>query len=323
MTTTIPTPTPVVGWDANRNTWLAARRNGIGASDVAAILGFSTYRTPWQVWAEKLNVRRPEDQPSEAADLGNALEPWLLDQATIILGQPVTNTPHQLYAHPDYPWRMCSPDGQTVDGTVGVEAKTAGLASGFGPPKGWDDGGIPLGYELQCRWITHVMGWERIEIVALVANRGLLRRTILRDLAVEADLTAQVTDWWQRHIVNQAEPPFAPTDQTVLGEMHPTTGGGVVDLSDTNALELWFAYRDARDREKAARADKDIAAAGLKRLLGANQFGTVDGHLICSWSERPGHIDWPRIIADLANDSNTPNLELYRKPAIRTLTVKE
>jgi putative phage-type endonuclease len=323
---TIAAAVPVLGWEAARPEWLAARRKGLGASDVAAVLGFSNYTSPWQVWAEKLDVRRPPDQPSAAADLGTALEPWLIEQATHLIGQPVVRTAAQLYRHPDYPWRMCSPDGRTGAGDIGVQAKTAGLASGFGPPKGWDDGGIPLGYELQCRWECHVMGWDTVELVALVANYGLLRRTVVRDLAIEADLVAQVSQWWDRHIVAGEEPPLGAADNQVMAELFPTAAPGeVVELDDTSAVEAWIAYRDARDRERAAAIDKKTAGAHLKHLIGAAWGGKVDGRLIATWADKQGHVDWPRLVADLAETAGmpAPNPELYRKPSTRTLTVKD
>ena len=33
--------------------WLDARRNGIGGSDVAAVLGANPWRTPLEVWLSK------------------------------------------------------------------------------------------------------------------------------------------------------------------------------------------------------------------------------------------------------------------------------
>ena len=33
-----------------RQTWLEARRLGVGGSDVAAILGLSKYKSPYQLW---------------------------------------------------------------------------------------------------------------------------------------------------------------------------------------------------------------------------------------------------------------------------------
>lgn len=324
MTAALFTPVPVLGWEAPRPEWLAARRKGLGASDVAAVLGFSRYATPWQVWAEKLNVRRPDDAPSEAAELGTDLEPWLLERASRLVGQPVCRTGAQLYRHPDYPWRMCSPDGRTVADGTGIQCKTAGLVSGYGPPKGWNDGGTPLGYELQCRWECHVMGWERVELVALVANTGLVRRTIVRDLAVEADLVAQVTEWYERHIVGREEPPLGAPDNDVMAELYPATTGESVDLPDS-AIELWFAYRDGRDREKAARQDRETAGAALKQLMGVAQFGRVGDQLICTWGEKAGQVDWARLVADLAETAGVPapNPELYRKPTTRCLSVKD
>ncbi len=32
--------------------WLKLRREGLGASDIPAVLGISPYKTPYQLWAE-------------------------------------------------------------------------------------------------------------------------------------------------------------------------------------------------------------------------------------------------------------------------------
>lgn len=321
---TIAGPRPVIGWQAQRPEWLAARRHGLGASDVAAVLGFSHYTTPWQVWAEKTDTRRPEDLPSAAAELGIALEPWLLEQAAVLLGQPVVRTDHQLYAHPQHAWRLCSPDGTTLTGPL-VQCKTGGLASGWGTPRGWEDDGTPLGYELQTRWEMHVMDRPRVEIIALIAGLGLIRRTIVRDLSIESDLVAQVSDWYERHIIGGVEPPLGGTDNEALAALYPRSDGTVVDLDGTNALELWSAYRDAHGREKAAKSDKEAAGAGLKALMRDHQYGRLDGHLLCTWGEKQGAVDWPRLVADLAETAGVPvpSPDNYRKPATRSLSVKD
>ena len=43
-----------------REEWLSARRTGIGGSDIAAILGLSPWRTPLDVYRDKVDG---EDQP--------------------------------------------------------------------------------------------------------------------------------------------------------------------------------------------------------------------------------------------------------------------
>jgi putative phage-type endonuclease len=316
---------PVLGWEARRPRWLAARRTGLGASDIAAILGFSQYRTPWQVWAEKTDTHRPDDQPSAAADLGNALEPWLLEQACELLDRPVTRTPHQLYAHPEHVWRLASPDGWVAaDGRL-VETKTAGLASGFGPPIGWTDDRFPLGYELQCRWQMHVTGAPAVELVALVANLGVVRHTVVRDIGIENDLVTQVERWWSRHVVAQVEPPLDAPDNEVLAAMYPQPTRAQVDLDLTDACDHIFAYLDARRREGTARREKETAGAALKRLLGEHSEGRIGGQTAVTWNAKKGEVEWPRLVADLAERAGVeqPDPDTYRKPDSRSLSVKE
>jgi putative phage-type endonuclease len=328
VTTALYRPTPVVGWGTSRAEWLAARRRGLGASDVTAVLGFSPYRSPWQVWAEKTGVWRPTDEPSEAADLGNSLEPWLRARLAERLDAPVLRTPHQLYAHPEHPWRLASPDGCVPATGHGVECKTAGLAGGFGPPDGWGDESIPLGYEFQVRWQMHVCGWPAVEVVALLANVGVRHWTITRDLGVEADLVAQVDQWWTTHVVGGAEPPMSPPDNAVMAEVYPTAAGGSVDLDDTDAVGLLAAYRVAAEREKTARAERDRLAAELKRLLGDRDTGLLTGRPAVTWAAKRGSVDWARLFADAAavaaeHGLSLPDPETYRRPPSRALTVKD
>ena len=325
MTQTLAGPAPIIGWDATDDEWLNARKHGLGGSDILAVLGFSTYRTPWDVWADKTGVRTWQDEGSHAADLGNDLEPWLEQQANRILGVPVAKPAHRTYAHPQHMWRRYSPDALISDGRLG-EFKTAGLASGYGTPAGWADGATPLGYEFQVRWGLHVMDRDTAEVIALIAGMGLQRRTIVRDLAVENELVTQVTDWYEQHIVRGVEPPFGAVDNAAMAKLYPRSEGTEVDLSDrTEAMELWNTYLDARRRESAAKSEKETAGAGLKNLLGPNDRGLIDGHTVATWSNKKGAVDWPALVADLVTKHGiaAPNPEAYRKPSTRSLNVKD
>ncbi|GAB7044921.1 YqaJ viral recombinase family protein [Catenuloplanes indicus] len=326
MTATMPAlAVPVTGWDATDDEWRADRTRGLGGSDISAVLGFSAYRTPWDVWAEKTGTRSwADDDATAASNLGTALEPWLIGQATLLVGQTVAQTPYRMYAHPVHGWRLCSPDGETADGRL-VEAKTAGLASGWGTPKGWDDGAVPLGYEFQCRWSMHVMDRPAVELIALVAGMGLIRRTIWRDLAVEDDMVEQVAAWRAIHIEDGVEPPLGAVDNKALAALYPVPNGKETDLDGTDAEELHAAYLAARDAEKAAKQAKEAAGAALKKILGPDEKGQLGGRTAVTWSSKTGHVDWPRLVAELAAAAGVPmpNPELYRKPATRSLSVKE
>jgi len=327
VTQTLTGPVPVIGWDVSRDEWLAARRHGLGGSDILAILGFSNYTTPWDVWADKTGVRSWQDEGSHAADLGNDLEPWLEQQANQILGVPVAKPAHRTYRHPQHSWQMCSPDGVVADGRL-AEYKTAGLASGFGAPSGWADGAVPLGYEFQVRWSLYVMDRPSAEVIALIAGMGLQRRTIVRDVPLEIELVRQVTEWYERHIVEGVEPPLGAADNAALSKLYPRSEGTVLDLTGRDAdeaMEAWNAYREARERESAAKADKEKAGAVLKSLLGANDRAVVDDKTLAVWSNKKGGVDWPALVADLVERHNVPapDPDTYRKPSTRSLSVKD
>lgn len=322
-------PVGVVGWEATQDEWLEDRRKGMGGSDISAVLGFSIYRSPWDVWAEKTKVKHWDDGNSDAAELGVALEPWLREQAGTIVGSPAAETEWRTYCHSsDFSERMCSPDGVFPDGRL-LECKTAGLASGFGTPRGWEGGSIPLGYEFQCRWSMHVMDAPAVELIALVAGMGLLHRTITRELSVEADLVAQVSSWWAKHVMGGAEPPLGARDADLMQLMYPRSDGSSIDLTDSDVLEHWSAYRAAHDREKAAKAAKKAAAANIERLLGEAERGLVDDRCVAAWSERRGQVDWPQLVADLVADNDLPPLnphnytDAYRRPSSRSLDIKD
>lgn len=54
--------------DLTRAQWLELRRQGIGGSDVAAILGLSKWRTALEVWQDKTATAPADDrEPSQAA----------------------------------------------------------------------------------------------------------------------------------------------------------------------------------------------------------------------------------------------------------------
>jgi len=316
-------PRPVVSWDATQDEWVFARTKGIGGSDIAAVLGFSGYSTPWEVWAEKSGVQHAEDFGSTVAQLGTDLEPWLLSMAPRLIGQPVARTSHRTYAHHDYPWRRYSPDGIVIDGRL-FEAKTAGLMTAFGVPSGWADGAVPLGYEFQDRWGMHVMDAPAAEVIALVAGLGLVHRTITRDLSIEADLVDQVSDWHLTHVVGGVEPPMGAGDHAHLIARYPRSNGKDIDLP-ADALDAWAAYRAAHEREKAAAEEKAAAGSALKALLGVNERGLVDGKVIATWAPKKGQVDWPRLVAEWAAELGVPqpDAEAFRKPSTRTLSVKD
>ena len=78
----------------NEQEWLAYRRQGIGGSDVAAILGISPFRTARDLYDDKLNIASAVDDTGNwvALEMGHLLEPLVAQIFTKKTGLEVYTT---------------------------------------------------------------------------------------------------------------------------------------------------------------------------------------------------------------------------------------
>lgn len=182
--------------DADRDEWLEARQAGIGASEIAAVLGISPYDSPFSLWWRKRNGWA--NDVSEEMSSGTRLEPviadWFADQCIDANGEALmTVRPAGLYQNADRPWQLATPDRLLMLPVEDkptrrrcaalLECKAAFSWDGWGEP-GTDQ--IPVHYRAQCLWQMDTVG---VDLVHVAVFSGLSFRAYLvrRD---EKDLTA-------------------------------------------------------------------------------------------------------------------------------------
>jgi putative phage-type endonuclease len=185
-----------------REAWLASRKDAIGASEVAAILGMSSFAGPWEVWADKTN--RIEDwKGNKSTRAGQVFEPAVLDHAESELGPLRRNI---RLKHPSAPL-AATLDAQVISTSFPVEAKTTGIV---GPVFGkWGDAmtdEVPEYYLVQVHAQLAVTGAELAYLFALIAGRGVVQFEIQRSESLSNHLLTIVSDWWQKHVVADVEP---------------------------------------------------------------------------------------------------------------------
>ena len=86
----------------DRDEWLAWRRGGIGASDIAGILGISPWASPYSVWANKVGLVADEES-TEQMEMGLDMEPAVERMFHRKTGLWVA-CQQELVQHPDLPW---------------------------------------------------------------------------------------------------------------------------------------------------------------------------------------------------------------------------
>lgn len=114
----------------DRETWLKERTSGIGASEAAAIVGFSPYMTANQLWEMKALGKEPADiSDNEAVARGVRYEPVLRELYKAHHPElSISHYPFDMLYQQDRPWLFATLDGEieTPDGHKGIlEIKTA------------------------------------------------------------------------------------------------------------------------------------------------------------------------------------------------------
>ena len=178
------------------------RRNGLGASDSAIIMGYSTYKTPYQLYLEKTGTVTDEDDETEQQYWGNALEPLIIKRFSEENGVVVT-FPDTIH-HPDFPYIFANLDGWIESENAVVEAKCANSFQ----RKEWDTNtadGIPIGYLIQIAKQVAVTNATRGYCAVLIGGNEYMQFVYERDKALEELIINSDVEFWYR-VQNKIEP---------------------------------------------------------------------------------------------------------------------
>lgn len=269
--------------DMSREEWLAARRGGIGGSDMAAILGLDDYRTPLAVYLDKIGGLPDDDEPSEAMEWGNRLEDAVAegarDRIADDIDRPVTiRRSHRILSHPDRPYLLANVD-RTVhghpDGPGVLECKTTGTWAA----RAWEEDDpdhLPTKYVIQQQHYLDVLGWTHGWIAVLIGGNRLRVEHIQRDDDLIAGLHEVAESFWQR-VLGHNPPPVGPADHDLVRGLHSDRpSGSRADLPDDIA-DLLRRHAEAKQLEKAAVESRKGLEVRILRVLGEAEEGWLPG----------------------------------------------
>lgn len=298
----------------------AERRNGIGASDIGAILGVSRYRTGLDVWLDKTG-RAPDLPDSEAALMGHLLEPvvaqryqLLYPERQLIQGTTVWLEGTSFFCTPDY---YVAEGGMTRNL---LEIKTRS----FTTTRDWGTEGtdqVPPDVLAQVLWQQFVTGIHAdAEVALLVAGREFKLYRIRFDADVVARMAEHAAAWWERHIVNGEEPkPTGPNAVDYLRAKWQETEATVIDATPVD--EQWVNQL-ARARQMAKEADQLKAEASVRlmeRLADAEAMQSSLGKVTWKFQRSRKLVDWEMIAKKLGAELEA-NRELIAQHTVESRT---
>lgn len=295
---------------------LEVRRTGVGASEVAAVVGLSPYETALDVWARKTRRAGP-DRETDAMMLGNLLEPVVLELYRQRVG-PVVPAGSETLRHGRYRFALATPDGFAEDGARLVECKTAGART----REQWGDGidEVPVHYLVQVQWQLLVTGRERAHLAALLLGDQDFRvYEIERAPRLIEQLVERVGRFWRDNVANDSPPDPGPEHASdYLAALYSSPTKELLPWTvETRVLARELAEIKAEKRALAAR-EKSVAIE-LQRAIG-NAAGIGDQEQRVLWTPRAGGIAWKNVATALGATKDV--IEAHRGPSSRALTLR-
>lgn len=263
--------------EMDRDQWLEHRRRGIGGSDAAAIAGLNPWKSPIEVYLEKIG-EMPEQEDNEAMYWGRVLEDVVAKEFTERTGKRVRRR-NAILHHPKYEFMIANVDRLVVGEKVGLECKTV---SEYGKDN-WEDDKVPDYYILQCQHYMAVTGYKGWWIAALIGGNKFIYKYIERDEEIINYLIQIETEFW-RMVENKTPPAVdgSKSSTEVLKILYPESEPDTEIVLPAEAEDLIVAYERAVEEEKAAKERKEEAANKLKALLGEYETGKISDKLV-SW----------------------------------------
>lgn len=250
-----------------RADWLQRRRQGIGGSDVACILGLNPWKTALDVWAEKVGLSETAD--NEQMLWGRRLESAILEELADRLGERIQKpSDEELPMVGRLPWQLVSPDG--LMGRVLIEIKTASeWAKNEWGEEGTDE--VPIGYACQVLWGLNALDLDYGIIAVLIGGQELRQYRIERNHDVEAALVARCQQFWLWNVCRRVAPRAVGLDNQRLAKVYGQATRKLIDAPDGfDELAAELAVIRATD------ARRDEIEAAMKQAIG--DAGGLDGN---------------------------------------------
>lgn len=266
--------------------WLEFRKNKIGSSEAAIVMGLSPWCDAYTLWRRKLGLL-PDEQENAAMKRGKELEPIAREEFFKLTGIAMTPV---VKVHPEHSFMIASLDGMNIpDGDRIVEIKCGGEAL----HKLVFDDKIPDFYLAQVQHQLAVTGLNYAYFMSYFNGHSVIK-TVDRDEAFIAKLIEAEKDFFRR--LREFDPPQAKHMAVDTAEMR----------------EAVDRYRLAADMVTRAEEMRDQARNELL-LLSKGECIEGFGLKVTHYAQK-GTIDYGKI-----PELEGVDLDKYRKPpSIRT-----
>lgn len=257
------------------------RQKLLGGSDVAGILGISPWRTPLDVYLDKVEPRSLEPDQSKARIFarGKRMEPYVVDLLAEEEGLTIVERGRR-YRDAEHPFLAAEIDAETADGR-NVEIKTV---SPF-KAREWGEeqtDAIPVHYTAQAMHGLMVTGREVCIFGVLIGGDDFRVYQVERDEETIAAIRAREVEFWQR--VQDRNPP-EPTTVGDVARLFERDAGTTAE-ADAATLAAWNRLRELKALLKEHGAEAEQLEEQIKLAMRDAATLTFEGKPLATWKSQ-------------------------------------
>lgn len=253
------------------------RRTFIGGSDAASVLGVSPWKTPLQLYMEKIGEAGPVADNAPML-WGRVLETPIAEEYARRTGKRVRRVNRDL-RHQKFAYIVGHIDRDVVGESRILEVKTSRSDQGWGEP-GSDD--IPMHYQAQAQHYLAVTGAEACDVALLIAGSDFRIYTVPRHDELIGMLIEAENEFWDR--VQRRDPP-APVNAADAAIRWVRS----VSRTDKTTLEVAAAVdklRAVKARIKDLEVEEESLRGAILPAFTDAEALEFDGKVIATWKSQ-------------------------------------
>lgn len=249
---------------SNRPEWLEARRQGIGSSEIATIMGVNPWQSPFQLWQDKRGEAE-EKKDTAAMRAGRYLEDAVaryFEEETSLAVDPTSAGDWCAYTA-ERPWERCSPDRlYSVDGAQGIlECKTC--------RRPFDVDDLPRNYYCQLQWQLGIMDIPQGALAWLASGVDFGVAFVDLDRQFFTAMRDKAAKWWERHII-KGEPP-EPTTAADVRLIFPTHESKTMAIAGEGEIAAYHRLIEIKEEKKKLEEEQKTLEDKLIFEIGGNE----------------------------------------------------
>lgn len=254
------------------------RMLGIGGSDMPIILGLSNYKTPYQLYLEKIGEVDGSFEETPLQYWGQQLEGVIRDEFAK-RNNVCIETPETLI-HPFYDFLRGNLDGfiPSLNAVLEVKCSNQFMANE------WGDSGsdvIPMQYLVQVAHYCAVTNADCAFIAVLIGGHDYREFKYVRDLELEETVIKAAKEFWK---CVQTRTPPEPVNQVDLRLMFPKHDPEKIKTIEPEVAEQLTTLVDTRFKIKALTEIEDKYKFNIMQFMqDAECLTDMTGKPIVSW----------------------------------------